>query len=200
LVLLKEMPPDVLNAFVLAIERSPSSLPPIVPSLSPDDAAQVMNSIQAMYRVREYADVALEKFISDICESLRESGQLRQDEERSFRERLERALNIEVLSIAGKASVLQNEHEHVFCSASVITDARPVYGSSVSEPPAAMIITHTLKIDYHGAGGRLHEIYIGMGSSGISELHDVLIRADEKAKSLRSALKAANIRFIDPEE
>jgi hypothetical protein len=62
-----------------------------------------------------------------------------------------------------------------------------------------MVITHTLKIEFHGAGGRLHEIYLGIGSEGISELMDVLVRAQKKAKSLEAALEGSNMVLIDPQ-
>lgn len=159
-----------------------------------------MVAINSMYRVRAYSEVSLEEFVADICEALREHKELKPNEEPQFRERLARVLNVEALSIAAKAATLNIEHEHLYCSARIITDARPIYGKNVSEPPGAMVIIHTLKIEYHDESEHLNEIYIGLGSNDIKELRGVLDRAEEKAKSLQAALGTSRIKFIDPQQ
>jgi len=200
LAILREMPDDVLKALLIAIEKSPSSVP-VIPDVSSQDAEQVKDALDTMYAIRAYNEVSLEEFISDVCEALRENDELKPQEEPQFRERLTKLLDIEALSIAAKALALQTEHEHLFCSARILTDARPVYGKSVSESPAAMIITHMLKLSYHeGGAGRLNEFYIGLGSNDIAELRSVLDRADEKEKSLRATFDSSKIRFIDPQQ
>lgn len=193
------MPEDVFQSLLLEIERFAGAILQIK-NLSPDDGKQVMDAVNSMYRVRAYAEVPLEEFATDVCEALVEHSDLKLEEVPQFRERLTRVLDIETLNIAAKASILLDEHEHLFCSVRIITDARPVYGKSVSEPPEAMVITHILKIDYHGAGGRLHEMYIGLGSNDIKELRNALDRAEEKAKSLQAAFEASKIKFIDPRQ
>lgn len=196
---LREMPEDLFQSLLLEIDRAPGSTPK-VENLSPDDAKQVMDAVNSMYQVRAYAEVSLEEFVSDVCDALVEDSELKLDEVPRFRERLKRVLDVEALNIVAKAVALLGEHEHLFCSVRIITDARPVYGKSVSEPPDAMIITHILKIDYHGAGGHLDEIYIGLGSNDIKELRSALDRAEEKARSLQVAFEASKIRFIDPQQ
>ncbi len=198
LAILREMPEDVFQSLLLEIDRSPRSIPP-VKNLSPDDAEQVMDAVNSMYRIRAYAEVPLEEFVSDVCDALLECDELKSNQVPQFRKRLTRVLGIEALNVAAKAFTLLGEHEHLFCSVRIVTDARPVYGKSVSEPPAAMVITHILKIDYHGAGGHLHEIYIGLGSKDIKELRSALDRAEEKAMSLQAALEESKIKFIDPQ-
>lgn len=197
LVILRDVPEDVFHSLLQEIDRSPGSIP-AVEHLSLDDAEQVMDAVNSMYRVRAYAEVPLEEFASDVCDSLLEYKELTSDQVPRFRERLIRVLGSNALNIAAKAVVLSGEHERSFCSARIVTDARPIYGKSVSEPPDAMIITHILKIDYHGAGGSLDELYVGLGSNDIKELRDVLDRAEEKAKSLQAALEG--MKFIDPQQ
>lgn len=199
LAILREMPDEVFQSLLIEIDRSPASVP-TVKNLSPGDAEQVMDAVNSMARVRAYAEVDVEEFATDVCESLIEYKELKSEEVPRFREKLTKLLGVEALNIAAKAVALLGEHEHLFCSVRVITDARPVYGKSVSEPPAAMVITHILKIDYHGAGGHLHEFYLGLGSNDIRELRAALDRAEEKAKSLQTAFEAAKIRFIDPQQ
>jgi hypothetical protein len=61
-----------------------------------------------------------------------------------------------------------------------------------------MVITHTMKLSYHeGAGGHLSDIYLSFASEEIDEIRDALTRAEAKAKSLRDAFAAAQIKFLD---
>jgi hypothetical protein len=199
LALVREVPEGVLNDLLLAIEKSPAS--PIVNNLSPDDIERIMGTLTTMYRIRAIHDVPLDEFVSDICESLLEHGELTTADEPKFRERLTKVLDIEALKVASKAVALQNENERNFCTARILTDARPIFGNNVSAPPEAAVITHTMKLSYHeGAGGRIHDIYVVLGSHDLADLREVLDRAEEKAKSLRNFFSKANMRFIDPQE
>lgn len=193
------MPDDVLNELLAEIERS-SGAPSTVKNLSNDDTKRLMDTITSLYALRASVEVPVEQFVSDVCEGLSEHGDLNPDQEPRFRDRLARILEIDTLNVAAKALALYSEYEHLFCTARIFTDARPIYGTDPSAPPAAMIITHTLKIDYHGVGGRIHEIYIGMGSNDINQIRDVLDRAEKKAESLRATFEPSKIRFIDPQQ
>jgi len=195
----REMPDATFNALVLELDRSPSS--PSVTNVSPDDIRQALDSLKTMYTIRAFNEVPTQEFIDDVCDALREYGELKLATEPQFRERLARLLDIESFNVAAKGAALQSEHEHVFCSARVLTDARPVYGKDPKEPPVAMIITHALKLSYHeGPGGRIREFYVGLGSHDIAELQEVLLRAEDKTKSLRAAIDISKVKFIDPQE
>ena len=198
LAILGEMQDDAFDKLVAELERSPDSVPS-VEGLSQADVQQAFHAINSIFQVRLFNDVPVEDFIDDLCESLREHNQL--GAETRFRERLARVLGIDSLSVAVKALALHLEHEHVFCSARIVTDARPVYRNGPEEPPAAMIVTHMLKLTYHEAGavGRLKEFYIGLGSLDLEELRDRLERAEAKARSLKAVFDASGIKFIDPQ-
>jgi len=95
-------------------------------------------------------------------------------------------LGAEVFGIISKIDDLRTESQHVFCHARVVTDLRPVFGSDVQKGPMAILVTHNLKIAYHGSGGSgTHELYVSMDASDLSELKDVILRAEAKAKTLR---------------
>jgi len=202
LAVLRDLPPDTLSQLLLEIERSPGSVPS-VEGVSPKDAKQLMDVLNDMHRIRAFAEVEIDRFASDICETLREQDQLKQSDEPKLRERLTRVLEIDALAIAAKASILHGEHEHRFCSARILTDARPVYGpgQSPSAPPPAMIVTHTLKVSYHeGPRGLLNDIYFSLGSKDLTELLELLHRAQDKAKSLQQVFDSSKTRFIDPQQ
>lgn len=197
LAILREMPTETFAAFLAEVERSP--VPPSnIPGVSPDDTKLAFAAVSSMGQVRAYHDVPLDEFVSDVCEALIEYEQLKPTEEPQFRDRLMRLLNIESLNITAKAAVLQGEFAFTFCSARIMTDIRPVFREDVLASPPAAVITHTLKIDYHGAMGHLHELYLGIRPQDITEIRDVLDRAEKKIKSLESMLKPLDMRLIDP--
>lgn len=194
---LRRMPEDALSSFLLAIEKTPQTIP-VITGVDPDEIARAKESLDTMYGIRAYHDVSLEQFIDDVCESLREHKELDAKTEPEFRERLSRLLNIDALVVAAKATVLRQENERNYCRIRIVTDARPVYADGPSEPPAAMVITHTMKLSYHeGAGGHLSDIYISFATEEIDEIRDALNRAEAKAKSLRDTFTVAQVKFLD---
>lgn len=200
LAVLRDLPAETLSALIGEIERAGDSVS-AVPDLSPEDTRRLMAALNWLSRVRAYTDVPVDEFVPDICEALREAGELEASTEPTLRERLEKVLDLDALNLSAKADVLRSEHQYIFCTARILTDARPVYGKKASEPPLAMIITHSLRISYHeGPGGPLKDIFMGLDSGDIAELHSVLQRAEEKARSLRGALEASKLRYIDPKK
>lgn len=197
LAMLRELPEAALSSFLVAIETSPQSIPSI-PGVDAKDIAQAKEALDTMYGIRAYHDVPLGQFVDDVSESLRDHKELDPIDEPHFRERLTRLLGVHALIVAAKATVLRQENERNFCSIRIITDARPVYANGPSGPPSAMVITHTMKLSYHeGAGGHLSDIYLSFASEEIDEIRDALTRAEAKAKSLRDAFAAAQIKFLD---
>jgi hypothetical protein len=195
--LLKDISDDTFNQLLLKIENDDESNS--VTGLSSAQTAHIINAIYSASAVRVSADVALDEFINDLCASLPEGFFGPDQDEARFRERLTRVLSIESVIVVAKAFALHSEHERQFCSARIFTDARPVYADDPAAPPSAMVITHTLKINFHGEGGRLHEIYLGIGSKGISDLMKVLERAKDKAKSLKETVETKKLQFLDPQ-
>jgi hypothetical protein len=196
--LIRQLTEDQLVTFIAELERNPAAEPE-VPGVHPKDVTQIVGTLERLYQVRGYGEVSIDEFVSDISEALRESDELSPSEEQSFRGRLTRLLDIEALNIAAKATDLAQEYLHLFCTARILTDARPIFGTDPSAAPSAMVITHTLKIDYH-EGTDMKEIYLAIGSGDISELREVLDRAEAKAVSLRKMLESAKMRIIDPQQ
>jgi hypothetical protein len=198
--MLREMSEAAFSSFLLAIEKSPQSVP-VIPGANPQEVAQAREALDTMYKIRAYHDVPLEQFTDDVCESLREHKELQPSDEPLFRERLNRLLDIDALIVAAKATVLRQENERNFCRIRIITDARPVYANGAAGPPSAMVITHTMKLSYHeGAGGHLSDVFLSFASKDIAEIRAALTRAEDKAKSLRETFAAAQIRFLDSGE
>ena len=72
------------------------------------------------------------------------------------------------MGLDSKADDLRTEDERVFCTAKILTDLRPVFGSHVEDGPHGMIVVHLLKIGYHSGSEKLHEFFVSL-DSGDSE-------------------------------
>jgi len=189
---IRTIPEKSLLAFVAALENSPGFVPSI-PDLSAEDAERVKNVVQELYSVRSYFDVDVATFVSDVSAALSEF--LPADQASDFKARLTKLLTINSLHITAKALSLKSEYEHTFCTARVLTDARPIYGIDPSAVPQAVMIIHTLRITYHDESSRMREIYIAMDQDDVKVLKEVLDRAEIKSKSLEAVFDAAKVRI-----
>jgi hypothetical protein len=191
------IPDSMLSELVSALERSPFTVPS-VKGLSFNDASDVKDAVMELYRVREYFDEAIPSFATGIAAALREASEFSLGEVPAFEQRLERLLAITPLAVASKATILKSEYERRFCTARILTDARPIYTDGPVAPPSAMMIMHTLRATFHDDTGELREVYITMDDNDLSTLRELIDRADEKTKSLRSTFATANIVVVTP--
>jgi len=91
------------------------------------------------------------------------------------------------------------EHEHVWHSARVLTDLRPVFGADPKQAPAAAVIIHNLKIA-HQAGREIREFFVALDNQDLRKLQEVLERAVKKEASLSSVAEKAGLPWLRVEE
>jgi hypothetical protein len=165
------------------------------------ELTQLLDTLTSLYRLRGRMNLAPEKLAEDVyaASSTDENTKVQGDRASLFKERLAKFVSLESLNVVfAKAKELQLEAERILCDARILTDLRPVFGSNVGDYPSAMIIVHTLKLGYHDSDAVKHkEMFIALDSEDIVKLKDVLIRAEEKTKTLKSKLDAAGIRSVD---
>jgi hypothetical protein len=112
-----------------------------------------------------------------------------------LKERLIRLLGIEAISVNSKAMALAYEHEHIFQSARIFTDIRPIFGYSVQDVPNRYIFFHTLKIRYTD-DGRMKELFLALDTADLQNMIEVLERAKMKVESLKSAFDGVGLQYV----
>ena len=189
---LSEAPPSSDSHALAAVISSQTA------TISSDIAAILAKVIISLNVGRAYLDYSVPEFAKAICNSLEETGletlRLLDDRER-FEKNLARVLSVEGISATIKAQAVLHEYEHILCNARVLTDLRPIFGSSSLDTPAGMGIVHTLRVRYH-QGETVKDFFVVMDGEELEELAEIIERAKTKSASLRSVLSKAGIPEI----
>jgi hypothetical protein len=171
--------------------------------LDPHKARDMFDMLASMYMVRTRRDIPLDEFIDGIERAAKQSGreQLKASENvwSQFKTDLRELLSLDQsLGISAKAIELRQDQDHIFCSARILTDLRPVFKADVHDDPAAAVITHTLRISYH-EGDKREEFFVALDGRDIESLQQLLKRAVDKEQTVRRVSKAAGLPCLDIE-
>jgi len=187
-----------------AIEKAslsePRSLEATLVSLFPglSDCKDIGEALDALYNLRSSKELSIEELTEDISDAMQASSsadlRLSAEERSHFKEKLVMLLSVKSHDLVAKARDLQTEDERTFCDARILTDLRPIFGKSIADGPEALTIVHLLKLSYDLTGGDDHRnFYVSLDAKDLESLKKVILRAEEKAKSLKEKIKT--VRF-----
>ncbi|WP_420625415.1 hypothetical protein [Candidatus Poriferisodalis sp.] len=155
------------------------------------DAAQALLSMLLSTVARaEVGDFDLGELVDDMAAS--EALGLGDDDQQRLALRVKRLVDHRSTQILHKSLALMREHHSVFLDARIVTDIRPVFGGEVSEGLDAVVLTHSLKVDYVQEGRR-SSFHVALDQSDLQVMKSVVERAIDKAGSLRQTLESAGI-------
>lgn len=169
-----------------------------VPSIPLARLASMLVTIYNLYHVRELAGVDDSRFVSDVLEGIEESPDLKftRKDIATFRSAFTRLMDVETLRVVAKAIRLQRDGERLYCSAKILSDIRPVFGSDPTTKPLGAVLTHTMKVGYHE--GREHkEFHVVLETADLIALEDVVSRAIAKDRTLRQFLGDIKMPKLD---
>jgi hypothetical protein len=199
---------QLLAAVTSAAERkqsaylSPEDLPQKIEGIPHDQLEEILDGLSGIYHARAHAEVPLEDFVNDVTKSMRSTDNLRFPTDpnaiRNFEQRLTTFMSIATLARAAKGDILVYETERTVYDLRILTDARPIFGDNVEDPPEAIAIMHTLKIVFH-RGSEHDEEYFSFDESDLAILKRIVERAELKANSLRAALKKSGMKVLREE-
>lgn len=165
----------------------------------------VLEVLVTLYEVKSQRNVTVEEFVDMICDAMEnlDDPQLRlpSTERAEFAGKLLTLLNAEVFALAAKAEDLATENDHTFCHARILTDLRPVFGPNPEDGPRAALVMHTLKIGYHQQGHENHRsFYVTLDAENLQALKKIVLRAEEKARTLGSIVNNVRLFGVPKEE
>ncbi len=113
--------------------------------------------------------------------------------------RIEHLLSFESIVTTARALDLLTENEHLFHSARVLTDIRPVFGEDPAQPPKGALVTETLKLEYFDEG-TIQSTFIALSRSELKNLRDIIDRALSKSDTVHELLEQIGLSHFDAHE
>jgi len=204
---LAQLKPEELAAFAKALRSQEPSLD--VPELTDAIAAQLsierkrLDSIvfllARLQGVREEMNLPAGEFVAALRLAIEQTGkpELCPQDWTLFESVAAEAISgTSALALSSKALQVMAEHHHVYCSARVLTDLRPIFKSDIAEGPATFVAVHTLRIIYH-QGTEHKEFFVALDREDLERLSAVLGRALQKESSLRNLASAKDLVILE---
>lgn len=181
-----------------------SAVAAAVDTIAVSDLEEIVPALLHYYAFRDATKLSASEVAEGITRGMEEiaSTTLRLSPEDSglFQTRLLELLSIDSLYATARAARLSLENEHSFTDARVVTDIRPVFDQEKPEvPPTGAVVIHTLRITYVSDDNETKNFFVALDTNEVRELLKHLERANLKAESIKSVLKAAEMDYIDGE-
>lgn len=138
--------------------------------------------------------------LSDIAETVSQSAaiDIAPDKRGSLAERVGVLLRFEALRNLAKATELAAEREHLFHTARIITDVRPVFTDNAEDVPPASIVIQTLRIEYFDTNdGRPRVFEASLADEDVRTLQAACERAIAKGTTVRAVVESAGMPEIE---
>ena len=164
-------------------------------TLNRGDIEDILRTLFSLSALVTDEDTPLPENISRLSNAMQATGapelSLTDEQRVDFEKKLKRLLEIRTLALTSKVRRLELEYPRTFHEAIILTDMRPVF-EKPEERPVGCTVSHTLRITYH-EDGEHKEFHVVLDSEDLDLLKKTLQRAEVKASSLKSLLKAANL-------
>ncbi len=163
-----------------------------IPHATPKQLRQVVELLLSLFHLSEETCLSIPSIITGICASISEMDEPKwtPDMVQEIHSRLTLLLNEDspIRAMVHTQDVL-NDNERALTGARILTELRPVFGSSVAEEPIAFALLHTLRLTHSES----KEFYITLDDSDIEILDNLLDRARQKSKTLRRMMDRKGI-------
>jgi len=169
-----------------------------VKEIDPGVLAGLVSTITSLYRTRASAEKEPPDFLSDLASVFESEPEFAGIDKSLLVHRTQQLLDMDAsLGITSKAYDIATEHEHVFCDVRILTDIRPIFGSSVEDQPKDAVLVHMLKIGYHESGvGDHRDFYIALDTFDLYALSEAVQRAESKEQALLRMAGKADLRLL----
>lgn len=173
-----------------------------IDSLERSTIDNIIDALASLYTFEFQTNFSVPEIIQAICNAMENASigtrHISIENRNWFEERLYKLLNIDSLKVTAKALIIMREHENVFGEAKIITDIRSIFGSNPEDPPVGAAVSHVFKIEYYH-NNESQEFFLGMDTSDINSLIEVLKKATQKAEILKAVIQKAGLTYIEVE-
>jgi hypothetical protein len=198
--------------FLKALERAkPAASPDLfskhiteqVPTIDASTVKLIVDELFSMNSAIEKWSIPTADFAQDVAEAAfseqSDEFPVNETDKSILQDRLKQLFALKAtLGLTAKALDVLTDAQHLFYTAKILTDARPVFNEAGTKIEAAVII-HNLMIHY-GDGSDHRNFFVSLDTKDIKELREVLNRADAKDKAMRALLQRSETPYLDVEE
>ena len=100
-----------------------------------------------------------------------------------------------ILELNTKAISVVTDHDKLFLSAKIMTDARPIFNSDGSKLETIALV-HMLRLHFEH-NNKHEDAFFALDSNDLRNLRRVLDRAEKKAEVLKKAFKESSLSLLD---
>jgi hypothetical protein len=173
------------------------------PAMSSSTIKTIVNELFSMHTAIENSNISAGDFAKAISDAAfaehSEEFPINEADRGILRDRLLKLFELkDSLRLTAKALEILTDAQHLFFTAKILTDIRPVFNEKGTATEAAVII-HNLAIHY-GDGSDHKNFFVTLDTNDVKVLRAILDRADEKAKVLQAILDRAGVSYLDVEE
>lgn len=195
---LHDISPEGYEALCTAVEAldDPSGIVDFVEragqlaELTADEARALLSMMLSTAAHAEASELDISELSDEMASS--EALSLGNEGQQRLAARIKYLVEQRSTQVLHKSLALMQEHQSVFLDARIITDIRPVFGGEVSEGLDAVVLTHSLKVDFVREDKR-NSFHVALDQSDLRVMKSTIERAIDKATSLRESLEAAGI-------
>lgn len=166
-----------------------------VPNLNRADVESILRTLYSLCIFVSDEETPLSEHLSELTTAMQASGRpelaLSENEKIDFEKRLNKLLSIKAVIISFKIESLRQDYQNTLHDAKILSDIRPIFDKP-EERPVGCAIAHTLEIEYHEAGEH-KEFYVVLDNDELQKMKRIIQRAETKATSLKSLLKASGL-------
>jgi len=157
---------------------------------------RVMRMLVGVSRTIYAERLSIENVVNDLLEQVKAEEIIPLDGvAEELRSRLKQLFSVRTLEITAKAAMIMTSHEHVYDSARVMTEFRPIFTGGENLEIAAGVIMHELQITTHSNGDQ-KTLFVALDYEDLEMLRSQLERAIRKEIALKSAEERAGTTVI----
>lgn len=165
--------------------------------------SSALSLVHSLYGVADVLRRPLEDIVNDVIETISSKrhealSKLNETQVDSIATFLRKALiPHDGIALSVKSQRLAVQHDRIYLDSEIFTDLRTVF--QVEDPelsPAAMVVTHMLKIEYGENEGR-KSLYIALDSNDLAQLRSAIDRAASKRERLLDLIKETGLEILE---
>ncbi len=198
---LMTMESDMRGGFLEAIRSAkpvidPSELISVVTSTTQIPEKSVTSIVWMLISMYRAPESSRKGFAAQVVDAARDLADTDDVDWAGFQSDLEQLLGCdESLGVTAKVTDVRREYGHVYCSARILTDIRPVFGEDPTQAPLAGAIVHTLRVTYHETSGH-KDFHVALDASDLRELRTLVDRATKKEASLKGEIAKTEMQYL----